>query len=205
MKRMTTILLLSAGLIATPVVANDNKGLLTKENVGGAIGATVGGLLGSQIGDGDGRVAATAVGAVGGYIVGQDVGHNYNSGYRGDRRYKNDKHDRRHKSRRGHGRDDGHYRSRRLQPIDKTFRARTTSNVRAGPSTRFHVVDQLRYRERVHVIGKVRGRNWFMVREGHRRGFVYAPLLRPDRHGYRGHRDHDRRNDRDRLRGGWYR
>lgn len=201
MKRMITILVLSTGLAATPAMAGDANRLLTSENVGGAVGATVGGLLGSQIGDGDGQLAATAAGAVGGYIVGRDIGHNYKSGYPGGYRqkYRDDRRD----YRRGHDRDHDRRHSRRLRPIDKTFRARTASNVRSGPGTRFRVIDQLYHRERVHVIGKVRGRNWFMVRTGHRRGFVYAPLLRPDHRGHRSHRDHDRWRDRGHNR--WYR
>lgn len=190
MKRTMIILVLSAGLAAGPVMADHTPGLLTKENVGGAIGATVGGLLGAQIGDGDGRLAATAVGAVGGYIVGRDVGHNY---YGGRRHYGAGK---------TYGRTHGSHRPR-LRPIYETYVAKCTSNVRAGPSTRFRIVDRLHNRERVRVIGKVRGRNWYMVRTHHGRGFVYAPLLRPTHYGHRGHRDGDWRN-RDRH-GGWYR
>ena len=40
---------------------------------GGALGAVAGGLLGSQVGQGNGRVAASALGAVIGYNVGQSV------------------------------------------------------------------------------------------------------------------------------------
>jgi uncharacterized protein YgiM (DUF1202 family) len=200
MKRITTIVVLCTGLATAPVMAGQaQRGGLSDENVGGVIGATVGGLLGSQIGHGDGRAAATAVGAVGGYIVGRNVVHYNGRGYSGRRHYR---------SHRRYDRDD-HRRPPRIERIDRTFRARTTSNVRSGPSTRFRVVDQLYDHERVHVIGKVRGRNWFFIKTGYRRGFVYAPLLRPEHHGHRDHdrwRDHDRRRDRDdHQRGGWYR
>jgi len=187
MKRTMIILVLSTALAASPAMADHKPGLLTKENVGGAIGATVGGLLGAQVGHGDGQLAATAVGAVGGYIVGRDVGHNY---YGGRRHYGAGKtYGRTHRSHRP-----------RLHPIHETYMAKCTSNVRAGPGTRFRIVDRLHNRERVRVIGKVRGRNWYMVRTRHGRGFVYAPLLRPARYGHRSYRDAGRG---DRGRGGW--
>ncbi len=40
---------------------------------GGALGAVAGGLLGSQVGQGNGRVAASALGAVIGYDAGQSM------------------------------------------------------------------------------------------------------------------------------------
>jgi hypothetical protein len=42
-------------------------------SVGGLVGAAVGGYAGSKVGKGTGNVAATAGGAVGGYIIGQEV------------------------------------------------------------------------------------------------------------------------------------
>lgn len=177
MKRFVTILVLSTGLAAGPAMAgHDNGRLLSKENVGGAIGATVGAFVGSKIGKGNGRLATTAAGAVGGFLIGENVAHNYRG--RGDRSFA-------HRE----------YRTARVYPMDETLVARTTSNVRAGPSTRFHVTDQLYRHERVRVVGKVGGRNWYMISTHGRRGFVYAPLLRPDHHGRHrgwGHDDHDR-------------
>lgn len=75
--------------------------------------------------------------------------------------------------------------SRRSYPvhsIHEKYIANCTSNVRAGPSTRYHVIDQVRNRELVTVIGKVRGRNWYKVRVGSRIGYIYAPLLDPAYH-----------------------
>ncbi len=43
-------------------------------NLSGIAGAVIGGTVGSTVGKGDGRLAATGVGAVAGYIVGQHVG-----------------------------------------------------------------------------------------------------------------------------------
>jgi len=45
-----------------------------KETLGGLGGAAVGGLAGAQIGGGSGQLAATAVGALLGFFIGQEVG-----------------------------------------------------------------------------------------------------------------------------------
>ena len=70
-----------------------------------------------------------------------------------------------------------------VHPIDEKYLAKCTSNVRAGPSTRYHVIDQVRTRELVTVIGKVRGRNWYKVRVGYGIGYIHAPLLEPAYYG----------------------
>lgn len=201
MKRILTAVVLSTSLAAGPAFAERHgEGLLNKENVGGAIGATVGGFVGSQFGDGDGQLATTAIGAVGGYVLGRDIAHNYG----GRRHYSKKRHRYRDYDKpryRTHDRRKSY--KRRIRPIHETYVARTTSNVRSGPGTRFRVVDRVHDRERVRVIGKVRHRNWYMVRTGHRRGFVYAPLLRPARYGHRWDRDRYDRHDRDDRRNRW--
>jgi len=215
MKRLITIAVLSTGLAAGPVMANhDGNNLLNKENVGGAIGAAVGGLAGNKIVDGDGQSAATAAGAVGGFLLGKNIAHNYGgskrwSGGRSDHRGRRDHREwRDHSGRRDH-RERRDYSNRRLNSIQETFVAKTPSNVRAGPSTRYSITDRLYKRERVHVIGKVPHRNWFMIRSDGRRGFVYAPLLRRAHHGYGNYsyRDDHRRKDyrHDRRSHGWNR
>lgn len=218
MKRLATILALATGLITGPAIAGHETGhnILNKENVGGALGATLGAVVGSQFGDGKGQLATTAVGAVGGYVVGRNVAHNYQGGYQGGGyqrgghqrgRYKSDRH---RSSKRSHYRkDERRYESRarhkpRIRPVRELYVAKTTSNVRSGPSTRFRVVDQLRDHERVRVVGKVQGRNWYMVRARHGRGFVYAPLLRPAHGGY-GHYERDDRHNQRGYRGNRWR
>ena len=187
MKRFATILVLSAAIAASPAMAGD------RENIGGAIGATVGAFVGSNVGHGTARLATTAAGAVGGFIIGQNIAHNDRDRYERTHTY----HDPRRRSY-GHAIE--------IRPINRIFEARTTSNVRTGPSTRYGITDRLYRRQHVKVIGKVEGRNWFVVETRHRRGFVYAPLLRPD-HDWRPDNrrdDHDwdnRRHDRDRY--GW--
>lgn len=220
MKRLVTILALSTGLVTGPAVAGHESGhILNKENVGGALGATLGAVVGSQFGDGNGQLATTAVGAVGGYVVGRNVAHNYQGGgYQRGRderggyqrgRYKSDRHrsskrshyrknERRYKNERRH--ESRSRRKPRIQPVRELYVARTASNVRSGPSTRFRVVDQLRDHERVRVVGKVQGRNWYMVRARHGKGFVYAPLLRPA-HGGHGHYKRHDENERRGYRG----
>lgn len=70
-------------------------------------------------------------------------------------------------------------RSYAIDPINGQYLANCITNVRAGPGTRYHVIDQVRTRELVTVIGKVQGRDWYQVRVGARIGYVYAPLLEP--------------------------
>jgi hypothetical protein len=182
MKRFLTIVALSTGLAAGPAMADHNgPGVMTKENLGGALGAVIGGFTASKIVDGKGRPAATAAGAVGGFVLGQNVAHNSRGGYSNPNRHSSRRdYDRRHKPR-------GHHKSR-LDPINATFMATATSNVRAGPGTRYSVTDRLYRHQRVRVIGKVQHRNWYMVENHGRRGFVYAPLLKRPHHGYRGSR-----------------
>ncbi|HSH41930.1 MAG TPA: SH3 domain-containing protein [Arenicellales bacterium] len=182
MKRLIATIVLSTGLVAAPAMAEHGGGnLLNRENLGGAIGAAIGGLAGNKIVDGKGQSAATAAGAVGGFLVGKNIAHNYRGG-----KHRADRHPG-YRGQRGRYEPRGH-RKQSVSPINRTFVARTTSNVRAGPSTRYSITNRLHRRERVHVIGKVQGRNWFLVRTDRRRGYVYAPLLRPARHdGYRAH------------------
>ncbi len=86
MKRLAMIIVLSTGMIAGPAMADHNN-VLNRENIGGAIGAAIGGLAGSKIVKGKGRPAATAAGAVGGWLLGKNVAHNYGGGpYHGVRR-----------------------------------------------------------------------------------------------------------------------
>lgn len=127
-----------------------------------------------------------------GFSVADTVAHNYD---RGKRSHWNQPRHRDH-------RESWEYRESRLHLINEIFVAKTTSNVRAGPGTGFYVTDTLHRHERVRVVGRVKGRNWYMVRIDGRRGFVYAPLLRPADFGYRGYRGY-RHNDSWRDAGGY--
>lgn len=202
MKRLAMIIILSSGLIAGPAAADHNGvDLLNRENLGAVIGAAVGGFAGNKIVKGKGQPAATAAGAVGGFLLGRNIAHNYRndgyaaprystgysqtSGYSPNRSYRPASG---YKRGGGYGQrnccDHDAGRHHRIHPVHATYIAKCTSNVRSGPGTRYRVVDQLYDRESVRVIGKVKGRNWYKVRVGHRDGYVYAPLLRPARYGY---------------------
>ncbi len=216
MKRLITTIVLATGLAAGPVMA-DHQGsnLLNKENVGGAIGAAIGGLAGNKIVDGKGQSAATAAGAVGGWLLGSNVARNYggyggarhgstaHSGYREQSGYSGYNEQSRRYDSYNQGHDSYSHRQNRLNSINETFVAKTTTNVRAGPGTGYSIIDRLHRRESVHVVGKVHNRNWYMVRAHGRQGFVYAPLLTRPHYGYRddsrysGYRDdHYGHNDR---------
>lgn len=200
MKRLITTIVLATGLAAGPVMA-DHQGsnFLNKENVGGALGAAIGGLAGNKIVDGKGQSAATAAGAVGGWLLGSNVARNYggysgyggarhgtsHSGYREQNRGYDSYNQRSHDSYNYRGHDSYNPRQTRLNSINETFVANTTSNVRAGPGTGYSITDRLHRRESVHVVGKVDNRNWYMVRAHGRQGFVYAPLLTRPHYGYR--------------------
>jgi len=196
MKRLTMIIVLSAGMIAAPAMADHNN-LLNRENLGGAIGAAIGGFAGSKIVDGKGRSAAAAAGAVGGWLVGKNIAHNYGGrAYRGPG-YPEPRHTTTYRQSGSHASGRSYHERRccdygqgdryAIRPIHATYIAKCTSNVRSGPGRRYHVIDKLYEHERARVVGKVKGRNWYQVKLGHRRGYVYAPLLRPTRYGYREH------------------
>lgn len=210
MKRVAMIFLLTAGLAAGPAIADHNgRNLFNRDNVGGAIGAAIGGFAANKIVDGKGQAAATAAGAVGGFLLGKNFARNYggnygHSGYSAPREtYTAPRHSSGYSDGGGYGRNVG-YREHRshdrsgccdydsgprysISPINETFAATCTSNVRAGPGTRYHVIGQVHEREPVQVIGKVNGRDWYKVRAGHRTGFIYAPLLRPVYYSQGGH------------------
>ena len=46
---------------------------------GAVLGGVVGGLIGSQVGGGRGKTAATAAGAIGGVLVGNEIEHRNNT------------------------------------------------------------------------------------------------------------------------------
>lgn len=208
MKRLLMIIVLSTGISAGPALADHEHGnLLSRENLGGAIGAAIGGLAGNKIVKGKGQPAATAAGAVGGFLLGKNIAHNYRGNtyaepaytteyrpaayYQPPRSYERTSGYKQHRGccDQGNGYQHG------VRPIHETYVARCTSNVRAGPGTQYHVIDQLHDWERVYVVGKVKGRNWYEVRVGHRHGYVYAPLLRPSHYAHSDGRE----------RAGWYR
>jgi uncharacterized caspase-like protein len=65
-----------------------------------------------------------------------------------------------------------------LQPVEATYVAVKTANVREEPTVRSATVGQLAPGTEVHVAGKVRDRNWYLVeQDGRPLGYVYGELL----------------------------
>lgn len=201
MKRKITAITLAA-VMAMPSLGYAQGGLNMdrEEMLGSVIGASVGALLGSKVGDGDNELLGAALGGVGGYFVGKRYGDR--NPWRDDGRYGEQRHygydryddDRRYRDHGSHRRHHGHARGQHraydrtppIHAIDQPFRARVNSHVRSGPAPGYQSLDVLRRGERVHVVGRVSGTDWFMVsRRGRVAGYVYAPLLDPDnRHSY---------------------
>lgn len=59
------------------------------------------------------------------------------------------------------------------------YRVQRNSNVRSGPGTDYAVMDTLRRGERVAVVGRVKGQDWYMVADGGLgSGYVHGSLLK---------------------------
>ncbi|HBK55969.1 MAG TPA: peptidoglycan-associated outer membrane lipoprotein precursor [Xanthomonadales bacterium] len=56
------------------------RGERRSSGAGAVLGGIIGGVIGNQIGSGDGRRAATAVGAIGGAVAGDQIEKNQNAG-----------------------------------------------------------------------------------------------------------------------------
>ncbi|HSH42833.1 MAG TPA: SH3 domain-containing protein [Arenicellales bacterium] len=170
---------------------------LTKENVGKGVGGVLGGLLGSQIGSGSGKTAAIIIGALGGYWLGGEVGRrmqvsdreglaqstataietgepqtwvNPDTGVRTEVQVQD-------------AYDEPLSHSTQAPPmemINAWYAAESRSNVRSGPGTNYPIIDQLQQDQQVPVVGRVSGKDWYMLaRNGRGYGFVHASLLRP--------------------------
>lgn len=180
-KKMKTLLLtLSFSLmvgsaIFSPAYADHTRTFFTNENIGRIFGTGLGAYVGSQVGKGRGNDVAIAAGAVGGYVLGGKAGRQWQSGHA------------------THSKHTSHFTSGsrkgylypvqsmpELEHIDAMYQANRTSNVRGGPSTRYVVVDGLQSGEQVHVLGRVKDKNWFMVAQNDIiQGFVHMSLLQP--------------------------
>ncbi|MBM3540371.1 MAG: hypothetical protein FJX55_21430, partial [Alphaproteobacteria bacterium] len=65
-----------------------------------------------------------------------------------------------------------------LEPLEKELVASRNANVRQAPDASSTVVTTLAAETRIHVAGKVRGENWYLVeRDGRRLGYVFGDLL----------------------------
>tara|TARA_R110002094_G_scaffold179619_1_gene158300 strand:+ start:333 stop:1211 length:879 start_codon:yes stop_codon:yes gene_type:complete len=175
------------------------------DTLGTVIGAGTGALIGSQIGGGSGRVVAGAAGAVVGGLIGREIArHLSQSGQQrmveaNERALETGQTQKWKDPETGaRGETEVSQRSTRQQqvpvsvkrdrvdeipPIDligATYVARTSSNVRGGPGTDYRSVGSLSSGQRVQVVGKVQGRDWYLISEdGLANGFVSARLLTP--------------------------
>ncbi len=67
-----------------------------------------------------------------------------------------------------------------LEIIGENYEATTASNMRGGPSTNYKKVGGVLEGEQLTVVGKVKGKNWYLVSHGGvGTGFIFANLLRP--------------------------
>lgn len=67
-----------------------------------------------------------------------------------------------------------------LDIVGETYQAKSNLNVRGGPGTDYVIVDNLKASQNINVVGKVQGRNWYMVsQDGVGSGFVHSSLLIP--------------------------
>lgn len=181
-----------------------------QETVGTLLGGVVGGVLGAQVGGGTGRLMATGIGAVAGAVIGREIaryleqgdqerlaqstGQTIATGETGTWRNPDTGVSGRTEVTREEQRSEQVQvrvlkdRVDELPPIDLIGAPYVSSgnvNVRGGPGTDYRVVDSLRAGEAVQVVGRVQGRDWYMIaRDGAASGFVSATLLSPapDRH-----------------------
>ena len=188
---MLACMLLSA---AGPLKA---ESLFTRENVGKAVGAVAGGLVGSRIGEGRGKVAAVAAGTLAGYWLGGKVGRSLNDQDRTAISGTTEEALVTGESQSWSNPDTGVYTSvsvedetglgrglprlseaPSLEYINAYYTASSNVNVRGGPGTDYGILHGLKRGERVPVLGKVVGHDWYMIAEGGEgSGFVYAPLF----------------------------
>jgi surface antigen len=67
-----------------------------------------------------------------------------------------------------------------IEPIGRTYQAKTTTNIRLGPSTNTDVAGQLAAGSRITAVGKVKGQPWIMVARGGRTiGYVSQANVEP--------------------------
>jgi surface antigen len=197
-------MVLTAAVLATvagPVWAQQGiERYFTKENVGRAVGAVTGALIGSQIGGGSGKLAAVAVGTLAGYWVGGEVGRRLSAGDQQGIAHTTQDALETGESQTWSNPDTGVYTkvsvkeastgtvSSRLKPkleeappvelVNEYYTADANINVRGGPGTDYVVLHRLARGERVPVVGRVLGTDWYMLAAaGEGAGYIYAPLV----------------------------
>lgn len=209
MQSYKKLFIFSFSLVVT-LVTGCQSNSFTKEDIGTATGAIVGGLLGSRVGEGSGRYVAAAVGALAGAYLGKQLGAwmdaqdqqdlatvggsaldgandgetvTWNNPQTGlavkatptaTKQVSRDVQVLRLKSVERHD----------LQIIGEPYVARSSSNLRAGPSVDSSIVGGLRQGETFEAIGRVvgiehKGKGWIAVGKsgGKLVGYVWEPLV----------------------------
>jgi len=197
--------LLPVSLLAVTLGLSGCSSMGTGEGVGTALGAGLGGLIGSQFGSGTGKLIATGLGVAAGGYIGNQIGRyldeqdkqrhaasmqnaaisgksqswsNPETGASGSVQVT------------GQKSNQGDVKMKVLKdrvaetpPIDligATYKSASDINVRGGPGTDYKVTSSLKKDEATQVVGKVQGKNWYMISEGGAAsGFVFADLLSP--------------------------
>lgn len=209
MNRTTLILITCASLVAPVGVAHaqesEQKGDANKEIMGRLLGAGVGALLGSQVGGGKGKLAAVAVGALAGAWLGGEAANrltqtdrqgiaqttntaletgqtqtwtNPDTGVTTKVAVKDSTVERAPVQ--SDGLQQRPWQSPPLEYVNAWYVAGQTSNVRSGPGTDYAVMDTVQRGERVAVVGKVSGEEWYMISDaGLGSGYVHGSLLQP--------------------------
>ncbi|WP_180978197.1 SH3 domain-containing protein [Halomonas urumqiensis] len=195
----------AGGLVFALSGCETTGGGFESDSLGTLIGAGTGALLGSRIGGGSGRIVAGAAGAVVGGLIGREIARHLSqsgqqqmatanqraldtgqtqvwedpeTGARGETAV-SERSTRQQQVQVSVKRD----RVDEIPPIDligATYVASTGSNVRGGPGTDYRSVGSLSSGQRVQVVGKVQGSDWYLISEGGAaNGFVSSSLLRP--------------------------
>ncbi|VAW78077.1 hypothetical protein MNBD_GAMMA15-1112 [hydrothermal vent metagenome] len=191
----------TAGLALTLMSCESVEGL-SKENLGTALGAVAGAVIGSKVG-GDNKTLAIALGAAGGAYLGKTIGrmlderdqqrlaastletlrtgeeqswHNPETGVTAKTSVKESS--TQHQQLQVRVLKDKVKEIPPMELVGEEYSTGKSVNVRGGPGTNYVVVDKLAAGERIHVVGKVVDKPWYMIsRGGVGGGFVYSNLL----------------------------
>lgn len=207
MNRTVLIMMTCTALAAPAGVVHaqerEQQGSGNTEIMGRLLGAGVGALLGSQVGGGKGQLAAVAVGALAGAWLGGEAANrltqtdrqgiaqttntaldtgqaqtwtNPDTGVTTRVSVKDSTVER--APLQAEGLQQRPWQSPPLEYVNASYVANSTSNVRSGPGTDYAVMHTVQRGERVTVVGKVQGDEWYMISDaGLGSGYVHGSLL----------------------------
>lgn len=198
-------LALVAGCSLALATGCETMGEMNPDALGTLIGGSTGALVGSQVGGGSGRLVATGVGTIAGALIGREIAQHLSRSGQHEMANANQRALETGRSQSwedpetgARGQTEVTQRSTQrsqvpvsvkrdrvdeMPPIDligSSYRATASSNVRGGPGTDYRSVGSLAAGQNVHVVGKVEGRDWYLIaEEGAADGFVATRLLTP--------------------------